>query len=47
MTEREYNRIKSANYLLKNREARNATQRRSYAKNAERINAARRERRAD
>lgn len=43
MTEREYNRVKAANYRLGNRERVNAGKRAWYARNAETVNARRRE----
>jgi hypothetical protein len=46
MTEREYWRVKMAQYRESNRDHHNATKRAWHARNAERINATRRERRA-
>ncbi|HEX8418546.1 MAG TPA: hypothetical protein VF638_00880 [Sphingomonas sp.] len=46
MTEREYNRIRSAHYRERNRDQVNAKKREYYARDAERINAAKRAARA-
>lgn len=46
MTEREYNRIRYALYRERNREKVNAKKREYYARDAERLNAARRAARA-